>query len=357
MVLHFFINENIPFKILNHLSHFHERNFECLTVELMIGKKTVIASNIYKSPNPTIGSQTEHNELFISNLDTHLYNLSQIFHDTFVFLDSNINLLNINNNNTTALYLTALYLETIYSNGFNKKIGRATRIRGPSYSLIDHILCKTLNSNISSGTILTDFSDHFTNVLIIPNIKLKYNDQFIFTRNFTMEKISEFKGILENLRWGSVYASNDTNTAFNEFWSIFITLFNLHFPLKKCKFNCNIHKKKNFMTNGLLVSRKNKIRLQKQSILQPELYNNKYILYRNLYNRVIKASKKLYIEENFKKYQKNPKKTWDLLKETTFGKSSKNSGISEIVNNNILLTEPKDISNSFNDFFPKSAPP
>ena len=247
----FYINTNVSYRILNHLSHFYERNFECLTVELTIGKKKIIASNIYKSPNPTAGSVSEHNDLFISNLDTHLYNLAQNFSDSYVFLDSNINLLNINNNNTTALYL-----ETIYSNGFNQKIGKATRIQGNAYSLIDHILCKTAITNLSSGTILTDISDHFTNVLVIPNCKPKNDNQFIYTRNFTPNRINEFKTILNNLRWNSVLCINDTNLAFEEFGSIFIALYNLHFPLKKCKLNRNIHKIRNFMTAGLLISRK-----------------------------------------------------------------------------------------------------
>ena len=342
----FYINSKISYRILNHLSHFYERNFECLTVELNIGKKKIIASNIYKSPHPITGSNSEHNDLFISNLDTHLYNLAQNQLDSYVFLDSNVNLLNINSNNTTALYL-----ETIYSNGFSQKIGKATRISGQSFSLIDHILCKTAVNNLSSGTILTDFSDHFTNFLVLPDCKPKPNEQFVYSRNLTPAKITEFKSILENLRWNSVLSIQDTNLAFDEFWSIFNALYNLHFPLKKCKLNRNVHKLRNFMTTGLLVSRKKKNDLHKLAIYNYNLYHEKYITYRNLYNKVIKASKQLYLDENFKKFQKNPKKTWDLLKETTFGKVTKNSNISEIIVNNNLITDKKEISNGFNDFF------
>ena len=62
-------------------------------------------SNIYKSPNPNECTQTEHNDTFIDYLDTHLYNLSVYNYDAYVFTDSNANLLNLNNNNTTARYL------------------------------------------------------------------------------------------------------------------------------------------------------------------------------------------------------------------------------------------------------------
>ncbi len=130
----FYINKNIKFKLINRLSPFIERQFECLTVEVIINKKKYIVSNVYKSPNPTNGTQNEHNELFIEHLDKHLVELSNCNADVLLFTDSNFNLLNINNNN-----LTAKYFETIYINGFNQKVGKATRIKNEIFSLIDHI--------------------------------------------------------------------------------------------------------------------------------------------------------------------------------------------------------------------------
>ena len=107
--------------------------------------------------------------------------------DTTVFLDANINLLKINNCTTAARYL-----ETIYSNGFNQKISKATRIIGDSFSLIDHVLYKTESTNISSGTILSDFSDHFTYFIAIPKSKLKNTLEHRYTRDFSQAKIQIF---------------------------------------------------------------------------------------------------------------------------------------------------------------------
>ena len=100
----FYVKNDIHFKILNDLSHFIEKEFECLTIEATINKKKVLLSNIYRSPNPLNNtSQAEHVENFINYFDTHLYNLSMKNDDLFVFLDSNINLLSINNNQNAAL--------------------------------------------------------------------------------------------------------------------------------------------------------------------------------------------------------------------------------------------------------------
>ena len=85
----FYIKKSIKLKILNNLSHFTERVFECITIELELNKRKIVASNIYKSPNPINGPVSEHNDMFIDYIDTHLHNLSQLNNDIYVFTDSN----------------------------------------------------------------------------------------------------------------------------------------------------------------------------------------------------------------------------------------------------------------------------
>ena len=123
---------DVQFKILENFSYFIEKEFECPTIETLINKKKIILSNIYRSPNPS--------DNFISYLDTHMNNLSLKNCDSYIFLDANINLLNINHNQ-----YVALYLETVYSNGFLQN--KASRICNNSCSLIDHILYKSKDND------------------------------------------------------------------------------------------------------------------------------------------------------------------------------------------------------------------
>ena len=58
----------------------------------------------------------------------------------------------------------------------------------------------------------------------------------------------------------------------------------------------------------------------------------------------------MYLDDNFKKYQKNPKKTWDLLKETTFGTKTSRE-IKEITSNGKTTNDPNEMANIFNKFF------
>jgi hypothetical protein len=103
------------------------------------------------------------------------------------------------------------------------------------------------------------------------------------------------------------------------------------------------------MTIGLLISRRRKIELHKKALRNHE-HTMYYRSYRNIYNAVLKQSKKLYIEENFKNYKGNPKKTWDFLKRTTFGEVTKQK-ISELKDNDKSITDNKTMANMFNNFF------
>jgi len=63
------------------------------------------------------------------------------------------------------------------------------------------------------------------------------------------------------------------------------------------------------MTRGLLISRATKLKLHKTSLLDPSPPNIlKCKTYRNLFNKILRASKKEYFESGLLKAKKNPKK-------------------------------------------------
>ena len=130
----------------------------------------------------------------------------------------------------------------------------------------------------------------------------------------------------------------------------FFTLYELHFPLSNMKLNKNVHRLNNFMTAGLLISRGVKNDLHKKALLNPVQFSDAYKEYCNIFNSTLRLSKQLYLDENFRKNSKNPIRTWDLLKETTFGaKTTRN--ITEILSNGSTLTNPVEIAGEFNEFF------
>ena len=212
-------------------------------------------------------------------------------------------------------------METIFTNGFNQKVGKATRIQGNSYSLIDHILTKTEVNVELSGPILSDISDHFINFIAVLCPKTKGKNIKTPKRNFSQLNLRRFKEALGACSWNSTLLNNDVNASYDTFGNDFHMPFELHFPVMNVKLNRNVHKQNNFMTKDLLVSRNTKNILHKKNLIDPTLYSEHYKKYCNIFNSLIRISKQKSLEENFRKHSKSPKRTWDLLKETTFGKN------------------------------------
>ena len=187
-----------------------------------------ILSNIYRTP-------TQSNELtqnFVGSLDTHLNNISNMNKNSIIFLDSNIDLLKLNEQN-----LVSNYFNTILSIGFNQVIGKATRMQGTSHSLIDHILVNSHNVNSIAGTLISDISDHF--ITFFAQAELIPNSPVIAktTRKITDAKINTFREALNCVGWGSVLAKSEVDQSFEDFWGTFKILFDLHFPVTAIKFN------------------------------------------------------------------------------------------------------------------------
>jgi len=106
------------------------------------------------------------------------------------------------------------------------------------------------------------------------------------------------------------------------------------------------------MTEDLITARNAKLDLYKIYINDRTITNeNEYKLARNQYNTMLRQSKKEYYENNLVLNIKNPKRTWDLLKEAT-NLNRTSIKIDKIVNkNNQTLSDPTDIANEFNNFF------
>jgi len=318
-------------------------------VEIQYPNKSIIISNVYHSPNPPSNCTVQaHSMHFLELLDAHLSDLSDSNKESFVFLDSNIDLLKVNEST-----IANDYMDVNISNGFLQLISRATRIQGNHVSLIDHILSNSRNDTYTSGTIVHDLSDHFINYMQLPNSKQKTKIKPTFRRNFSSNNVQNFKTSLSGSNWQPIYDSNDVDVSFDLFWKIFNELYELNFPLKKFKFNKNIHKINDYLTSGLLISRKNKMELCKKAAKERTIEAlNTYKNYRNIYNNLVRLSKKMYFDSNFTKFKKNPKKTWELLKEAA-NLNSSNDSVERLRVNNEDVTDPGLMAEHFNDFFVK----
>jgi hypothetical protein len=220
-----------------------------------------------------------------------------------------------------------------------------------SSTLIDHIFTNNFSHPITSGTIVGDISDHFINFIVLPLKKTTKNFTLKPSRNFTLDNINNFRNSLRNQRWHDVLTCQDVNQSFSHFWSTFTFLFDTHFPIRFSKLNRNVHKLNEFMTIGLLTSRATKIRLHKASLVNPTLENsNAYKIYRNLYNALIRKSRKMYFSHQLNLARHNPKKTWSILKEA-IGQGDTRNEINDLLVDGANITDKQQIAEEFNIFF------
>jgi hypothetical protein len=124
----FYLCDKLKYKVVKDLSTFIDNEFESLTVEIQINRKRILLSNYYKPPQV-------NNDNFLLHLNQHLGSLFQHNINTYVFFDTNINLLKLPNSN-----LAKEYLEVVHSNGVLQLISKATRILNNTYSLIIYLL-------------------------------------------------------------------------------------------------------------------------------------------------------------------------------------------------------------------------
>jgi hypothetical protein len=227
---------------------------------------------------------------------------------------------------------------------------KASRIQNQAVSLIDHIFVNKPSSNFITGTIINDISDHFFTFITLNQTKREKDIKTVESRSFSQTNINNFKLTLGSLSWETTLQSNNVDESYSNFINDLLPLFELHFPKTNKKFNKNFHKINDFMTGGLLTSRRTKNLLHKKAIIEPTPENlTKYKNFRNIFNSLLRKSKVIYFEQNLKLHEKNPKKTWDILREA-IGKKSR-SPISELIIDGNLSNDPQKIANEFNNFF------
>jgi len=261
-------------------------------------------------------------------------------------MDSNVNLLKLDNDQ-----MAKNFLQTFTERGFLLTNHKATRIQGEHYSLIDNILTNCNMDLIQSGSLIDDISDHLLTFMQPSLSKVKSKPKIVKSRKMDEGSLNAFKHALNQVSWQNVLTCNTVDTCYDAFWGEFSSLFDIYLPLTEKRFNRNIHKISDFMSTGLLVSRGRKLALQKQSINNPSHENiTKYKLYRNVFNSLVKASKKMHYHKQLSSNAKNPKKLWETLKEITTGTNTIH-GIDKIQVNGETVTDKMKIAEEFNAFF------
>ena len=145
-----YIREQIPFKIREDLSVFHEGEFETIFIETT-GANHAIVGEVYRIPNSPEVISVERFESLLAKLNALNQKTSII-----IGTDQNFDYLKIDSHDRTA----DLFNNFISAN-LIPTITKPTRVTHSSATLIDNIYIRHISKSIMSGIIPYNISDHF----------------------------------------------------------------------------------------------------------------------------------------------------------------------------------------------------
>ena len=268
--------------------------------------------------------------------------------------DFNIDLLKTDINNDSNLFYNNLS-----SQFFSPYILQPTRLQ--SKSLIDNIFFNSLEYQSNSGNILIEISDHLIQFLILEGFVRHRSlpEINMYKRDFNHFNEREFNEVVINgIDWERicVLENNDPDLSCRNFLNTFNFYLDEFAPYKKVTKNEYKLMLKPWITNEILHKCKKRDSILKSISKEIDL-NQKVILrdeYKKLRNEITKDkrdSKKVYYTSYFEKNKYKSSEIWKGIRSLINIKSSKTSNIKLMDANKNLISDPKKVSNIFNDHF------
>ena len=314
---------------------------ETLFIEVTFNQKQYIIGVIYRVPNtdPDIFNDT------LNNLIEPIRNKNEVI----LLGDFNIDLLNDND-------YTKEFQNMLQSNYLVPTILEPTRVAAVNRNgetivtetLIDNIFINR-STDFKSGLIYSSISDHYPIFVTIPHFNPNTQDKSqitVKTRLIDEFRIRKFKYALQRSFHDLIDNINDAKVAFAQFYSIFNSLYNTHFPLitKQMKQKAIL---KPWVSESLAKRIKIKDRLARQ-FNKGRINKDIYTRFRNLLTTQLRNAKANHFHSEFSKYDGNIKKTWELIN-NNIKKSFRNKTINLKEHENTIKVE--DIPNRFINHF------
>jgi hypothetical protein len=315
---------------LEESSVFIDRIIETLFAEVWISPhKKIIVGTLYRPSvnHPTLSSSEQFAQFFdiFSNI---MCNFSNLNTPVYLFGDFNLDVLRYN-----ITRQVTEYIDLLFSYGFLQIIMKPTRCTPTSASLIDHCITNSNPESLNCKILTSRISDHFPLLCSIIDCKKNQpSEHFVKKQFFTDENLQNFSTAINAINWDFLNTFDSAQEQYDQFNELFLTLYNQYFPVNTIKINKNFHRLNPWMTKGLLTSRIRKNKLCHDSVKFPyDPFISRYKTYRNLYFKVLTASKKLYFQNSLQRNQSNSKKTWEILRKIVNNSKKSSNSIQNIL--------------------------
>ena len=113
-------------------------------------------------------------------------------------------------------------------------VNKPTRVIKNNATLIDYIITNSFIDQENLTGILKHISDHFLTFTVSVKHRLDSGDKKVTIRKRIMNagSIQEFRDILSEVDWGNRYSISNPNNAYEYFFKVFSSVYDLAFPLK-----------------------------------------------------------------------------------------------------------------------------
>ena len=255
--------------------------------------------------------------------------------------DFNINLLSNNDhvNNFSNL---------LFSYMFFPVINKPTRVTETSATLIDNIWTNDVNYHCS-GILYSNISDHFPVFSTFSLPVISQNSQItIIKRIINDAYINTFLKELNTYKWEDNLQTVGVQECFDSYMQKFSSLYDKHFPFREFKVK-EKHIDKQYITQAIKTSIKERNRLQKLNAKWPITYGAIFRKYRNTLTSIIRAAKINHVKSKIKNAEGDSKNTWNIIN-GILGRN-KNKYPDFIKDNGKILENNEEIAEAFNAHF------
>ena len=339
-----YVNEKLDFKERSDIGINDDDICQSRFIELNVTDKIIIIGILYRPPNGNLHK-------FMEYLNKEVDLLDKTNKSIYLMGDFNINLLKIDTNQ-----LTADFYQTLISYSLIPTITKPTRITHHTATLIDNIFTNDYNHNHSPGLLFTDITDHLPIFLITELSTQKIKNNKTTFRFINKTNLNEFNQAVLSCNWSPVLDESDPNISYNLFMDKFNQLYELYFPFKEHKTK-SYKPRKPWIPTGLVKSIKTKHKLFLVYINHNSTENhNKYKIYRNKLNHLIKISKNKYFTQKLENARSDLKVTWKILKDLMKTTKRKSNYPNAFKYNNNMISDSALIAGQFNDYFTNIGP-
>uniref|UniRef100_A0A8D9BK78 Endonuclease/exonuclease/phosphatase domain-containing protein n=1 Tax=Cacopsylla melanoneura TaxID=428564 RepID=A0A8D9BK78_9HEMI len=296
---------------------------------------------IYKSTNPKSKFQD-----FLLKFEQVLTKL-RAYKYLVVCGDFNVNLLLDTKQSSDFLSLLKMF-------NLTPSVSCPTRITTRTATCIDNILINfSPNILLNKDTnIFSGLGDHKHAQVIVFEVHNPKSTERVVLRTFNPQQISSFTEALSCTDFSPVYRRDNVNDQLSHFYSIFLFLFNSHFPYKLL--SVGGPKRKPWITKGIIISSAKKrslfsLGLQSNDPSLHEYYKN----YCRVLQRVVREAKRKHTMSEIRSApkQKRIKTVWNIVKAHSKYNRSKTCDTFELKRNNQTVKDPLEVANLFNDFW------